>query len=312
MKLQLFTLLFVISCACAVRAQIAPEPILGGTAKSIMEFHERFRDLLADELKTFEEFDKKGQPKDKTTVLSSFLVYRSGKSTTTAELRNVREVNGKPVPDSQKRGEKFLAELERVSTPESELRKLVAESAKYDTTWSAYGLTLNQAVALEPNLRRSFTFTVAGMSTIDGDETYEIVYEQTAQTPYIAVNKKPPADNKFFVGYDIDLPRSLKKAEFFLRGKLWIDKKTSRVRREVRELVARSPEPLRLISTDFTYAPSTFGIYLPQSVTTEIYGVREEGDSKAAVLRTRFSLGYSNYRRTEVEVKILDEETPVP
>src|SRR4051812_15644257 len=85
---------------------VSLDNILSEAQKQSENYRETFRNLLADEVKTFEEFDKRGEPERRTTVRSSFLVYQSGKNqTATAELRNVLEVNGKLIPDSQKRGE---------------------------------------------------------------------------------------------------------------------------------------------------------------------------------------------------------------
>ena len=179
------TIILISSISAFAQNQRVPlETILSESQKQTENYRETFRNLLADEMKTFEEFDKKGNSDNKTIVKSSFLVYQSGKSkTSTAELRNVLEVNGKPIPDSQKRGEEFLAELDKQSTLESELKKLQSESSKYDKSWEVYGLTLNQAIALAPNQQPFFEFKLLGTENFQGNDVYVISFQQTKKSP---------------------------------------------------------------------------------------------------------------------------------
>jgi hypothetical protein len=286
--------------------------ILDSAGLKSENYRETFRNLLADEVKTFEEFDKRGEPDKKTTVKSSFLVYQSGKNAkATAELRNVLEVNGKPIPDSQKRGEEFLAELDKQSTLESELKKLQGESSKYDKTWEVYGLTLNQAVVLAQNLRPAFDFQLAGTENFAGTEVYVISYLQKTKSPYITVNesgKFRPTETA--VNFNLDIPGELKKSNLFLRGKLWIDAKTFQIWREERDLIARTEDPVMLLSSIFEYQTSEFGILVPKMISLTIYNAKKEkGDRFNSLKDTNISFEYSKFRQTNVEVKILDDET---
>lgn len=292
---------------------VSIETILTETQKQSENYRETFRNLLADELKTFEEFDKKGEPERKTTVRSSFLVYQSGRNqAATAELRNVLEVDGKPIPDSQKRGEEFLAELDKQRTLESELQKLQKESSKFDKTWEVYGLTLNQAVALAPNLRSAFDFLLTGTENIDGNEMYVVSYRQKSKSPFITVNEKErnTAPNELSVNFNLSIPRELKKSEILLRGRLWIDAKTFQIRREERELVARANDPVMLLSSVFEYQTSVFGILVPKTISMTIFNARKEkGDRFNSLKDSIINFEYSKFRQTNVEVRILDDET---
>ena len=292
---------------------VSLDNILSEAQKQSENYRETFRNLLADEVKTFEEFDRKGEPERRTTVRSSFLVYQSGKNqAATAELRNVLEVDGKPIPDSQKRGEEFLAELDKQRTLESELQKLQKESSKFDKTWEVYGMTLNQAVALAPNLRSVFDFQMIGTETIDGSEMYVVGYRQKAKSPFITVNEKErdTAPNELSVNFNLSIPGELKKTDILLRGKLWIDAKTFQIRREERELVARAADPVMLLSSNFEYQPSDFGILVPKSISMTIYNAKKEkGDRFNSLKDSIISFEYSKFRQTNVEVRILDDET---
>ncbi|HEY8562872.1 MAG TPA: hypothetical protein VIL74_21015 [Pyrinomonadaceae bacterium] len=322
MKKSIFWLTAIVFAAALSAAAQVPAPptdskvaldtILNGAAERSENYRETFKNLLADELKTFEQFDKRGESDRKTTVKSSFLVYQSGKNAkATAELRNVLEVDGKPIPDSQKRGEEFLAELDKQSTLESELKKLQGESSKYDKTWEVYGLTLNQAVVLAPNLRPAFDFQYAGTETIAGTEVYVVSYRQKTKSPYITVNeggKFKPTETA--VNFNLGIPGDLKKTNLFMRGKLWIDAKTFQIWREERDLVARSEDPVMLVSTLFEYQPSEFGILVPKTISLTIYNAKKEkGDRFNSFKDSNISFEYSKFRQTNVEVKILDDET---
>jgi hypothetical protein len=284
--------------------------ILEETLKQSENYRETFKNLLADELKTFEEFDKKGNSDKKSTVKSSFLVYQSGRNAkTTAELRNVLEVNGKLIPDSQKRGEEFLAELDKQTTLESELKKLEKESSKYDNSWTVYGLTLNEAVSLAPNLRPNFDFKLLGTENYQGNEVYVVSYQQTKITPNITVDNKNLSPDQFYLSFGLDLPGSLKKEGVFLRGKLWIDAKTFQIWREEQELTAQIAEPLVILSTIFEYQTSDYGILVPKNIVLTVFNAKKDGNKYYTVKDTTIGFEYSKFRQTNVDVKILDEET---
>ncbi len=289
------------------------ETILAEAQLKSENYRETFKNLLADELKTFEDFDKRGEPDKKTTVKSSFLVYQSGKkATATAELRNVQEVDGKPIPDSQKRGEEFLAELEKQTTLESELKKLQKQSSKYDKTWDVYGLTLNEGSVLASNLRPYFDFKLLGAENYQGNDVYAVSYQQTKKSPDITINEKEKSSNsngdlKLF--FNLDIPGELKKGDLFLRGKVWIDSKTFQIWREERELTAQSAEPIVLLSNIFEYQTSDYGILVPKSITLTVFNAKKEKGSRySAVKDTNIIFDYSKFRQTNVDVKILDDE----
>jgi hypothetical protein len=306
------TILISAFAAFGQNSTIPLETVLGEAQKQSENYRETFKNLLADELKTFEDFDKRGESDKRTTVKSSFLVYQSGKSAkSTAELRNVLEVNGKPIPDSQKRGEEFLAELDKQSTLESELKKLESEGLKYDKTWRISGLTLNQAVALAPNLRSFFDFKLDGTENIEGSDCYVVSYLQTKKSPNILVNEKDKTTSgDLTVSFNFDVPDDLKKTNFFLRGKLWIDSKTYQLRREERELISQSNEPIVLLANVFAYQSSDYGILVPKNVTLTIFKAKKEknGNRFLTLKNNNINFEYSKFRQTNVDVKILDDE----
>jgi len=294
-------------------AQTSPnlETILSEAQKQTEFYRETFRNLLAEETKIFEEFDKTGNSDQQTAVKSNFLVYQSGRNANvTTELRNVVEVNGKPVPNSQKRSGDFLAELEKTTTLEKELNKIQREGSKYDKTIEVYGLTLNEAIVLSPNIRPFFEFKLLGAENYQGNDVYIISYQQTKKSPYNVVNGKDSASNEASLNFELDIPGALKNNDAFLRGKLWIDAKNFQLRREEQELTVNAPAPLTLLTTSFEYQPSNYEILVPKTISVNTYKLRKQkADGKfIAVKDTNVNFDYSKFRQTNVEVKILDDK----
>ena len=294
-------------------AQTSPnlETILSEAQKQTEFYRETFRNLLAEETKIFEEFDKTGNSDQQTAVKSNFLVYQSGRNANvTTELRNVVEVNGKPVPNSQKRWGDFLAELEKTTTLEKELNKIQREGSKYDKTIEVYGLTLNEAIVLSPNIRPFFEFKLLGAENYQGNDVYIISYQQTKKSPYNVVNGKDSASNEASLNFELDIPGALKNNDAFLRGKLWIDAKNFQLRREEQELTVNAPAPLTLLTTSFEYQPSNYEILVPKTISVNTYKLRKQkADGKfIAVKDTNVNFDYSKFRQTNVEVKILDDK----
>ncbi|MBA2736695.1 MAG: hypothetical protein H0U50_07925 [Pyrinomonadaceae bacterium] len=294
-------------------AQTSPnlETILSEAQKQTEFYKETFRNLLAEETKIFEEFDKTGNSDQQTAVKSNFLVYQSGRNANvTTELRNVVEVNGKPVPNSQKRSGDFLAELEKTTTLEKELNKIQREGSKYDKTIEVYGLTLNEAIVLSPNIRPFFEFKLLGAENYQGNDVYVISYQQTKKSPYNVVNGKDSVSNEASYNFALDIPGALKNNDTFLRGKLWIDAKNFQLRREEQELTVNAPAPLTLLTTNFEYQPSNYEILVPKTISITTYKLRKQkADGKfIAVKDTNVNFDYSKFRQTNVEVKILDDK----
>ena len=320
MKKSVIALNFILLGAFCVFAQTEVPPpeqpptldvILNKTQAQTEFYRETFKNLLADEVKTFEDFDKNGESKKQGSVKSSFLVYQSGKDLkTSAELRNVLEVNGKLIPDSQKRGEEFLAELDKQTTLESELKKLEKESSKYDNTYSVYGLTLNEGVSLAPNLRPYFDFKLQSSENYQGNDVFIVSYQQTKKNPNISFDDKIGSPNELYLSFKLDLPGSLKKEGAMLRGKLWIDAKTFQIRREEQELTTQTAQPIVVILNVFDYQTSDYGILVPKHITLTVFNVKKEKDGKKyfAVKDTALGFDYSKFRQTNVDVKILDDE----
>lgn len=289
------------------------EAILTEAEKQTVSYQEAFKNLLAIETKTFEEYGKNGDVKNQTVVESNFLVYQSSKNQNiSSELRNVIKVDGKAVPDSQSRSDRLFAELQKASTYRSELEKIQKEGNRYDKTLVIDGVTLFEGVALLNNLRPFFDFKLVGTETYQGSDCFVVSYLQTKKSPYITLNSDDGPKNEMptrevSLGFKFDLPKSLKNSDAFLNGKLWIDAKTFRIRREERFLTVNTEEPVIVLESIFEYQPSNYEIFVPKRISIVINEVRKQDNKNVAVKDIKVDFDYSEFRKSETDVKILDD-----
>ncbi len=296
----------------AAPTPVSLEKILDEAEKQKDNYRETFRDLLATETKTFEEYNKNGELDRETVIESNFLVYQSAKDVaTSSEMRNVIKLNGKLVPDSQARAERFLAELEKTKTLEKELEKIQAEGVRYDKTIEISNFTLSEAITLSRALRSYFEFNLLGTENYDGREVFILGYQQIKKSPLIVIDEKEPKDQDTLAYYDINLPGALKKNDRFLRGKLWIDAETFQVRREERQVsVQANVAPLVAQEAVFEYTSSEFGILVPKKITFLDNDLKKisKDNNFSAVKATKVVFDYSKFKKTNVEVQISDDE----
>lgn len=284
------------------------EEILSQAEKQTINYQETFRNLLAVETKTFIDFDKNENVGKENKVESNFLVYQSSKNNKLSfELRNVIAVDGKSIPDSQEKADTFFAELNKTSTLKSELEKIQKTSSKYDKTLEISGLTLYEGIILSTNLRQYFDFQLSGIENFQGQEVFLLNYQQNKPSPYILINKKGVDINNPSLEFEVEIPGNLKKNEIFLKGKLWIDSKTYQIRREERELVVRNDEPIVLLKTEFDYQESDYGILVPKEINLWLNQAKKKDGKFITVKDSKIVFSYSKFRKTETDVKILDD-----
>lgn len=292
--------------------QAAPSPasletIISEAEKQSLNYREEFKNLLATETKTFERFDKNGQMKDQSVVESIFLVYQSPKDEkVSSELRNVTKVDEKLIPDSRERADRFLTELQKTTTVKKELEKMQDEGLRYDKTFKISGLTLNEAIALSDSLRSVFDFKLIGTENYQGRDVYVVSYQQTKKTPLITVNEKESGAKADF---DVGVPGSLKNADKFLRGKLWIDAQNFQLWREERLLIVQAATPIVAQEFVFEYQASDFGILVPKKISFTENAIKKiSSDNQFSVLKNaKVTFDYSKFRKSDVDVKLLDE-----
>lgn len=310
MKHIIWGIIFNLFLAICILAQNQPtlEEILNETSNQTVNYQETFRNLLTLETKTFETYDKNENLKKQNVVESDLLVYQSSKNSKISfELRNVKSVDGKPIPSATENSEQFFAELNKESTLKSQLDKIQKISSKYDKTLDISGLTLYEGIILSPNLRPFFEYSLQSTEDFQGQQVYVLTYHQIKQSPFISINGKGQDMNNPSLEFEVEIPGELKKNEVFLQGKFWIDAKTFQIHREERELVVQSNEPLVVLKSELEYQTSNYGILVPKQISLEWNHINKKDGKYFAVKDTKIKFDYSNFRKTETDVKILDD-----
>lgn len=268
-------------------------------------YRETFKDLLANEDKTFEIYDKKGEVKKRRTVTSNFIVYQLQKSAgRIAEYRNVLAVDGKTLDKAGLRAQDFFEKIAGAESSAGELSELEKESLRYDEELFINGLTLFQALALVPNLRPLFEFTLDGRQVVDGAEVYVISYRQTRNSPDISLNSalNKPAD-RITLNFEIETDRDAALNER-MRGKFLIDTATFRLWREEREITVQPDDfsgPIVVVREDFDFQRSDFGLLVPKKIVHTHY--RAKLRERLAVKEAQVTFEYSKFTKPGVEVK---------
>lgn len=288
--------------------QVTIEEILRQTQTQTATYQETFRNLIALETKTFEEFNNQGELKKQNKVEANLLVYQSSKNPKLAfELRNVIKVNDKLIPNSQQNSEQFFAELNKTSTLKSELERIQKTSSKYDKTFDISGLTLYEGIVLSPNLQPYFEYKLVGNEMFQDRNVYLISYQQTKPSPFISINGTGVDANNPSLEFSLEIPKDLKKNDVFLRGKFWIDAETFQIWREERELVIQVAEPLVVMESSFEYQPSKYDILVPKQINLLVNEINKKDGKFSQVKDTKIIFDYLEFKRTDSDVKILDD-----
>lgn len=302
MRYLLSTIILAIAASAAFSQDIASNEIVDRAATRSKVYLETFKNLLSEEKKTFELFDKNGKEKKRKTIESTFLVYQLSKgSGDVAEFRNVTAVDGKKVDNIDGRAQDFFEKVTKSSSSAKELDEIRDESSRYDADFAINGLTLFQAIALSDSLRNSFRFELAGNESVNGNETLVIKFEQAAANTSITVNSKTPTSDN----YDIDISGDDKAAlNARVRGKIWVDHVTFNIRREVRERTIQ-PEgyasPMVVATNTFEYGDSEFGILTPTKIihTQSRVDIKDKKDRPDITV----TFSYGKFTQPDVEVK---------
>jgi hypothetical protein len=126
----------------------------------------------------------------------------------------------------------------------------------------------------------------------------------------VTLNSGDAKPGELSLNFSLDLPKSLKNSEALLQGNLWIDTNTFQVWREERELTVHSPNPVVLLRTELDYQSSDYGILVPKQISLMTNNVKKDSDGNqfTAVNDMRVKFDYSRFRKTEVDIKILDDQ----
>ncbi|MEZ5428046.1 MAG: hypothetical protein R2747_17370 [Pyrinomonadaceae bacterium] len=283
--------------------------VISRANEQTLVYEKGFRDLLAKETKTFEIYGKGGDLKKRAVIESNFLVYQSPRDPgAVSEFRDVTRVDGKAITGRDRTPAEFFSQVEKAGSIEKELEKVQKESLRFDKTLEIEGLTLLPAPVLADHIRPFFDFELVGTETFEDRRVFVVAYRQTRKSPYILINEKGAKFRELSLRFDLDLPGGVKKSDVVLSGRLWIDAETFQLRREVRQLTAGTENPLLLLKTEFEYQPSEYGIMVPKHITLTEFKTGKKDRENVSLKDTRVDFDYSQFMKTNVEVKVLDDE----
>jgi hypothetical protein len=305
---HIYGALVLILCSLSLAAQtpqIQTEEILTNASQQAANYSEAFKNLLAEETKVFEAFDKSGGKKIKRTVRSTFIVYGlQNADGQIVEFRNVITVDGKPIGGAENRAQSFFEKVASAGNSARERQQLVDESLRYDPEIKLDGFTLFQAIPLAVNIRPALEFTRLPDETLDGRKVIVIAYKQIK--PSSAIRTSTDVGDRSAetaMAFDLDLKIEPAGTER-LRGTFWIDAETFQTRREIRELTAQPenfPASIVISKTELSYTDSLFSILTPATIVYTDYHLDKKNRVSIPDLRVTFT--YSKFSRADVEVK---------
>ena len=100
--------------------------------RATVEYQRTFRNLVSEELKTYDYFRPDGSVEDSRKIKSIFIIYDSPKNRLVAEFRNVVEFNGKNFARSDSGVAKFFDKLSQADSSDEEYQRIKKEGNQFD------------------------------------------------------------------------------------------------------------------------------------------------------------------------------------
>jgi hypothetical protein len=273
------------------------DTLLGRHLAAVDEYRHAFANLVADETRIIEVYNEKGKREKQRTIASDLLVYSSLRDgqVETAEYRDVRAVDGRTLKTRSERALELLSRASEADSLEEELATIDEEISRYEFNRRVRGFTINQGSP--DDLRRGFHVEIAGREPIAGRDAIQLAYRQTAPGPHPQTRLLPP------------LPREFGASRLAARGRLCIDATTAQLWRSVWELAAPHPaaaQPLVMIHVESAYAPSRFGILVPERIVIEWRDTftHPKKGPPAFLVKQRDTFTYGTFRRFETAARV--------
>jgi len=199
-------------------------------------------------------------------------------------VRNVRNVDGQPIPDSEHKLTSALADT--TEAPLSQLRRLRDESARFNIgrTFRNVNYPTMALHVLEAKYRPRFRFTIEDRDRIDGIDTWRIAYDEQ-QTPTLIQNEHGES--------------------LFAHGRLWTSTADGTVLRTT--LSVTIPFSQTTMSTEVDYRRDVkLAMWVPGRMRETIVQRAQEPTKKSVVSeRIQCTATYTNYRRFETSGRII-------
>jgi hypothetical protein len=312
-SLAIFTIFALVSLANVVKPQtILTETelkdFLGKAEKATEQYSETFKNLFAEETKTFEDYGKNGELKETRRVKSVFIVYQSPNNKSVGELRNVTEFDGKNVARDEKKIVEFFDKLAKSDTTREELNRIINDGIRFDGRSTAWGMTLWQESPLNL-LRPFFDYKIIGREKIENRDVLIVEYHQTKPTLLVKFNptnedwRKEPNGRQYFAKISSDF----RPANPLINGKIWLDAETAQIwRNEFKIMIqpARLSKPVAALELSYEYQPSEFKVLVPKKFVIATYKISGSSDKDLSVTKDRLmKFEYSKFNEFKTESK---------
>ncbi len=302
-------LLLLLTFVSAQAQDFALEAFLEKARLATARYQEGFKNLVAEEHKTYEYFRRDGTVEDSRRIKSVFLVYQSPTTNYPNEFRTVIEFQGKNVARKDEDLAKLFARLTRAASYQEEVAQLRKEADRFDGRSHAWGVTLGQGLVLQKNYRSFFAFQIVGREKIAGCEVLVVDYQQVKPTPLIKVRatdeerKQEPNG----IAFDTSLPDKFRPTNPRVQGKIWLDAETAQIWRDEFTVTIQPNGFLKPVTSGefrYEYQSSQFAILVPKRFWMSSYRFSGNNEKDLAVTRdTRKIFEYSKFSNPDADVK---------
>jgi hypothetical protein len=251
------------------------------------EYSKVFLNLVAEETKVLEIFDSSGRLDKRREIISDLLVYQSS-GEQTAELRDVRSVDGKAVNNRDKRILDLIRNAGKTDSVEKELARIDREGHRYDLDFTVSNTTVSPGCFV---LRDHFRFEWVGRDRIGSNDVVIIDYRE--EGPSMATMSSRD--------------KQMGLTALLLRGRLWLDATTSQLRQERCEIAGVHPalsEPVTVVRVQREHinTDNSLGILTPKRIIVDYFQPVKMQKNKPPVFGIvgRTTLTYGNFRRFDV------------
>jgi pimeloyl-ACP methyl ester carboxylesterase len=278
------------------------EELLDRLSAHTESYKETFKDLTAQERRTFELLAPDGTVLKQNRLVAELIVYPSQRNANRAtEFRNIREVDGQRVEKRDVRLEKLFERLKKDDSADKELGRIIKESTRYDFGYQLSGYMFYKAMATWKILRPLFEYEAPGRERVGERELLAIRFEQKQF-------------RKDMFGLDQIFDPALFTGPM-MRGAYWVDPDTAQIWREHHEIFFRnnqSAETYKVVEVDFDFASSKFEVFLPRRVMLQHFKLlkTKKGEPLRMYRSAKVVSDLSDFQRFNTEGK--QEGAPRP
>ena len=260
-------------------------------SREVQHYIEAFADLTADETRVMQLFDDRELAGKQRSTQSALVVYRlRNDPREVVEYREVISIDGHEVKGHAARAAKLWREVSEAHSPQEEIKRVTADSERYDIGLAATGFTLFEGLPLLERCAGAFTFREVQKEMAGEHAVRVFTYRQVHPCSAVA--------------YQFALPRQLADSPILHAGELALDAETGQIVREERNVYVGNLDknPTRVAHIAMDYGASRFGILVPKTILVESFHPREGVNGMSMGFRpyARIVQTYGPFSRFEV------------